>query len=89
MFHIALGKPASNMVADDFRVPEGVSAEFLKSSGGDKLGMMVEIAGLLEGVHLFHAGGMTSTAHTQEDIDMTVEALDRVIGRMKDEGAFA
>ena len=89
VFHIALGQPASNMVADDFRFPEGVSSEFLKASGGDKLGMMVEIAGMLEGVHLFHAGGMTSTAHTEEDVAFTVDVMDRVIGRMKDEGAFA
>jgi glutamate-1-semialdehyde 2,1-aminomutase len=89
VFHVALGQPASNMVADDFRFPEGVSTEFLKASGGDKLGMMLEIGTLLEGVHVFHSGGMTSTAHTPDDIEMTVDAVDRVIGRMKDEGAFA
>jgi glutamate-1-semialdehyde 2,1-aminomutase len=89
VFHIALGQPASNMVADDFRFPEGVSTEFLKASGGDKLGMMFEIGALIEGVHLFHSGGMTSTAHTGADVEMTVDVVDRVIGRMKDEGAFA
>jgi glutamate-1-semialdehyde 2,1-aminomutase len=89
VFHLALGQPASNMVADDFRFPEGVSTEFLKASGGDKLGMMLEIGALIEGVHLFHSGGMTSTAHTEADVEMTVDVVDRVIGRMKDEGAFA
>jgi glutamate-1-semialdehyde 2,1-aminomutase len=60
-----------------------------KGSGGSVLGMRLEIAALLEGVHLFHAGGMTSTAHTQDDIEETVGVIDRAIGRIKDEGAFA
>jgi glutamate-1-semialdehyde 2,1-aminomutase len=89
VFHIALGQSASNLTAGDLQFPEGVSPEFLKSSGGDALGMKLEIAALIEGVHLFHAGGMTSTAHTEEDIEQTVEVVDRVIGRIKDEGAFA
>jgi glutamate-1-semialdehyde aminotransferase len=44
---------------------------------------------MLEGVELFHSGGMTSVAHTTDDIDQTVEAFDRVLARMVDEGAFA
>jgi glutamate-1-semialdehyde aminotransferase len=31
---------------------------------------------------------MTSLAHTNDDIDQTVEAFGRVLGRMADEGAF-
>src|SRR5690606_27378363 len=89
VFHVALGQPATNMVAGDLRFPEGVSAEYLKGSGSSPLGMKLEIGALLEGAHLFHAGGMTSTAHTEADIDRTVEIVDRVISRMKDEGYFA
>jgi glutamate-1-semialdehyde 2,1-aminomutase len=89
VFHVALGQPATNMVAGDLRFPEGVSAEYLKGSGSSPLGMKLEIGALLEGAHLFHAGGMTSTAHTEADIDRTVEIVDRVISRMKDEGDFA
>jgi glutamate-1-semialdehyde 2,1-aminomutase len=89
VFHVALGQPATNLTAGDMQFPEGVSSEFLKGSGGNPLGMKLEIGTLVEGVHLFHAGGMTSTAHTQDDIDQTIEIVDRVIGRMKDEGDFA
>jgi glutamate-1-semialdehyde 2,1-aminomutase len=89
VFHIAAGQTCSNFTAGDMRTPEGVSPEFLKASGGDKFGMQIEIGGLLEGVHLFHAGGMLSTAHTEDDVAQTVEAVERVLGRMKDEGAFA
>jgi len=71
------------------RVPEGISPEYLKSSGGSPLGMQFEIGLLVEGVHAFHAGGMLSTAHTEGDLDETVQAVERVLTRMKDEGAFA
>jgi hypothetical protein len=44
---------------------------------------------MLEGVELFTPGGMTSTAHTVEDIDETIAAFGRVLERMGEEGAFA
>lgn len=89
VFHVAFGERASNMTSGDLAKPEGVSAEFLKKSGGTALGMKSEIAMLLEGVHLFHGGGLTCVRHTDEDVAMTLEAFDRVVGRMADEGDFA
>jgi len=86
VFHIALGQHAPNRGAGDLRTPEGVSTEFLKGSGGDALAQTFEIGMLLEGVHLFHSGGFFSTAHTQEDVDLTVSASERVIGRMREQG---
>jgi glutamate-1-semialdehyde 2,1-aminomutase len=41
---------------------------------------------LLEGVDLFGWAGMTSSAHTDEDIEHTVEAFDRALHRLKGEG---
>jgi glutamate-1-semialdehyde aminotransferase len=32
------------------------------------------------------AGGMLSAAHTQEDVDFTVEAFRRTLGALKAEG---
>jgi len=89
VFHVAVGQPCTNLSAGDLRAPEGVSPEYLKSSGGSPLGSQFEIGLLLEGVHAFHAGGMLSTAHTEDDLAQTVEAVERVLSRMKDEGAFA
>ncbi|HWV23628.1 MAG TPA: aminotransferase class III-fold pyridoxal phosphate-dependent enzyme, partial [Thermomicrobiales bacterium] len=89
VFHIAVGQPASNIAPDDIRAPEGLSPEYLKGSGGSPLGMRFEIGALVEGVHLFHAGGMLATVHTDSDLDQTVQAVERVLSRMKDEGAFA
>ncbi len=89
VFHIALGQPASNIVADDLHTPEGIATEFLKSSGGDRLGMAFEIGMLLEGVHVFHSGGLLSTRHTEEDVEHTVAAAEKVLVALKHEGAFA
>jgi glutamate-1-semialdehyde aminotransferase len=43
---------------------------------------------LIEGVDLFSSGGILSIAHTDTDIDNTLQAFDRVIGRMESEGLF-
>lgn len=43
---------------------------------------------LLEGVHVFGSGGMLSAAHTDEDIEQTVQAFHRAIRRLKSEGAI-
>ena len=88
VYHIAFGERATNMVAGDLGKPEGVSPEFLKKSGGTPLGMKTEIGMLLEGVHVFHSGGLTCVRHTPEDVAFTLEAFDKVVGRMKDEGDF-
>lgn len=88
VYHIAFGERATNMVAGDLDKPQGVSPEFLKKSGGTPLGMKTEIGMLLEGVHLFHSGGLTCTRHTAEDIAFTLDAFDKVVSRMKDEGDF-
>ena len=85
VFHISLGQNATNRTDGDLRDPQGVSAEDLKVSGGTPLAQLVEIGMLLEGVHLFHSGGMFCTAHTEDDVDKTVEAFDRVLGRVQAE----
>lgn len=89
VFHVALGEKATNHVADDLHSPEGVTPEFLKSSGGTTLGMAFEIGMLLEGVHVFHAGGLLSTRHTEEDVTFTIAAAEKVFTALKAEGAFA
>ncbi|MDQ3442391.1 MAG: aminotransferase class III-fold pyridoxal phosphate-dependent enzyme, partial [Chloroflexota bacterium] len=89
VFHVALGESATNMTADDLHTPEGVSAEYLKGSGSDKLGMAFEIGMLLEGVHVFHCGGLLSTRHTDAEVEHTVAAAEQVFRALKAEGAFA
>jgi glutamate-1-semialdehyde 2,1-aminomutase len=89
VFHVALGKRCTNRPnGGDLHTPEGVGAEFLKGSGGSPLGQTLEIGMLLEGVHLFHAGGLTCTEHDSQDVEATIAAFDRVIARMQNEGCF-
>ncbi len=70
------------------RAPEGVSAEDLKNSGHGRLNDLLHLGLMLEGVELFHSGGMIATVHTPELIDETVAAFERVLDRMMNEGAF-
>ena len=70
------------------RVPEGVAAEALKESGHGRLNGILHLGMMLEGVELFHSGGMTSVVHSTDDIDQTVDAFSRVLDRMADEGVF-
>jgi glutamate-1-semialdehyde 2,1-aminomutase len=89
VFHVALGKRCTNRPdGGDLHPPEGVDAEFLKASGGTPLGQTLEIGMLLEGVHLFHAGGLTCTEHDSQIVEATIAAFDRVIARMGNEGCF-
>jgi glutamate-1-semialdehyde 2,1-aminomutase len=89
VFHIALGETAANRTAGDLRHPAGVSQQTLKQSGASALSGPLAQGMLLEGVDLFNTGGLLSIAHTEADVEHTVAAFDRVVGRMADEGLFA
>jgi glutamate-1-semialdehyde 2,1-aminomutase len=41
---------------------------------------------ILEGVDIMRANGFLSTAHTEDDVDATCEALGRAVGRMRNSG---
>lgn len=88
VFHVKLGDAVPNQTGDDMRSPEGVSAEDLKNSSHNPLNDLLHLGLMLEGVELFHAGGMLSTTHTPEIVDETVNAFGRVLDRMAEEGAF-
>lgn len=89
IFHIILGAHVTNRTAGDLRSPEGVDGETLKASGKAGLNGPLALALNLEGVDLFNGGGMTSLAHTDDDIDFTVAAFERALLRMRLEGMFA
>jgi len=42
----------------------------------------------LEGVDLMRTDGYVSAAHTDADISMTCEALDRAITRLREDGSL-
>lgn len=89
VFHIALGITCENRTAGDLRIPVGPSVIQLKNSDATRQNTLLYPAMLLEGVELFHGGGMLSTAHTEAEVDGTIAAFDRALARLESEGAFA
>ena len=88
VFHIMVGQRCTNMTSNDLHTPVGVSPEALKSGPNAKLEGVLTAGMLLEGAHLFHAGGLLSMAHSEADIDQSVVGFERTIVRMRDEGMF-
>ena len=73
----------------DLRHPEGVDVNTLKQGGSRELSQTLHAGMLLEGMDLWHgAGAILSVTHSREDVERTVDAFDRVLRRMKNEGHF-
>ncbi|MFO7270963.1 aspartate aminotransferase family protein [Sphaerobacter thermophilus] len=89
VFHVMLGVECSNMTSGDLRMPEGVDPVVLKRGPAPKLSLALHQGMINEGVDLFHGGGLLSAAHSEEDIAKTIEAFDRTVARMADEGLFS
>lgn len=88
-FHIMLGQSCANQRGDDLQVPQGVAPEVLRVGVTGRLAYALHLGMSLEGIALFQEGGMPSAAHKPEDLEKTVQAFDRTIGRMKEDGLFA
>ena len=89
IFHLVLGTPLPGGTPDgDLNRPDGVDAETLKRGMSPALGEAIQCGMTNEGVDVFHGGGLLSIAHTEADIDRTIEAFDTTIRRMISEGAF-
>jgi glutamate-1-semialdehyde 2,1-aminomutase len=86
VWHVILGREVPNRTAADLRAPEGIPADVLKSSGGAGLAAPLALAMALEGVDLFHGGGLLSIAHTEKDIDFTIAAFDNSLTRLQADG---
>lgn len=86
VWHVILGRKVPNRTAGDLRAPEGIPADVLKSSGKAGLNTPLAIAMALEGVDLFNGGGLLSIAHTESDIDFTIEAFDKSLTRLQESG---
>jgi glutamate-1-semialdehyde 2,1-aminomutase len=88
VFHVMLGTTCDNQTGSDIHIPGGVAPEKLKAGSGLALDTALAQGMLLNGVDLFHGGGLISSVHTPEDIDATIAAFDSTIRRMKSEGMF-
>jgi glutamate-1-semialdehyde 2,1-aminomutase len=85
-FHIIVGEECSNRTAGDLHTPEGIAPSTLKASGKAGLATPLSLGMLLEGVDLFGGGGLLSVTHSADDVDFTVEAFERTVTRMRQEG---
>jgi glutamate-1-semialdehyde 2,1-aminomutase len=86
VWHVILGYDVPNRTAGDLRAPEGIPADVLKASGKAGLNTPLAIAMALEGVDLFNGGGLLSIAHTESDIDFTIDAFDKSLTRLQADG---
>jgi glutamate-1-semialdehyde 2,1-aminomutase len=88
-FHIILDETPKNRTAGDLAQPTGINPETLKASAKAGRSGPLSLAMQLEGVDLFGGGGMLSVRHTDEDIAFTIEAFDRALDRLEQDGYFA
>lgn len=83
MFRIALGgenlPPATDLVGPIPGAPTG------REATAGALGTALNLGMLMEGIALFNSRGITSIAHSQADIDLTVAAFEKTLELMKDE----
>jgi glutamate-1-semialdehyde 2,1-aminomutase len=88
VFHIILGETCENQSGGDIRIPQGVDHVRLKSGSDSAYDSALYQGMLLNGVDLFHGGGLISSVHTEQDIDATITAFQKTVMRMRDEGLF-
>ncbi len=90
---VAHGEASRFTLAFDSRLAPGdprslrhVPIDALRAQRQTSVAASLTLALLLNGVHFMGLGGFVSTAHTREDIDRTVTALDRALAQV---GALA
>jgi glutamate-1-semialdehyde 2,1-aminomutase len=77
-----------NLAFDEHLVPgdptslRKVPADALKQQRQTSIAGLLTLALLLNGVHMMGLGGFLSTAHTREDVDRTVDALDQALAQL-------
>ena len=70
-------------------IVDTIGTERLRRGITGQLSTALHCAMLLEGVHLFHGHGFPSAAHTEADVEQTIDAFDRAIGRLQASGHLA
>jgi glutamate-1-semialdehyde 2,1-aminomutase len=87
VFHVALGVRPRNFRGGDIRDPM-LPPDILKMGAEKNLARLFQLSMLVEGVDLFHLGGLVSSAHTDEDVEKTIRAFETTIGRLGKEGVL-
>jgi glutamate-1-semialdehyde 2,1-aminomutase len=87
VFHVTLGIAPRNFTGGDIRHPM-LPPEVLKIGMEKNLARLFQLSMLVEGVDIFHLGGLVSSAHTDEDVERTVKAFEVTIQRLRKEGVL-
>jgi glutamate-1-semialdehyde 2,1-aminomutase len=82
VFHIVLGAMPENFSSGDIKNPM-LSPEILKTGAEKNLARLFQLSMLLEGVDIFHLGGLVSSAHTDEDIEKIARGFEVTVKRLK------
>ncbi len=84
--HVIVGDEVRNRTAGDLRRP-ALPPEVLKLKGSNRrLAWLFGLAMILEGVDLFAGSAFVSAAHTESDVERTIEAFERAVSRLRAEG---
>jgi glutamate-1-semialdehyde 2,1-aminomutase len=85
MFHLLHGYQGPRPVSDDF-IPYNGDLNRPDGPRDARLTFAVRQGMLLNGVDLFGLGGMTTAAHTEEDVERTVAAFTETLDFLQEEG---
>jgi glutamate-1-semialdehyde 2,1-aminomutase len=87
VFHLVLGIRPEGFHGGDIRNPQ-IPPEVLKTGGEKNLARLFQLSMLVEGIDLFHLGGLVSSVHTEEDVEKTVRAFEVTVQRLRKEGVL-
>ncbi len=85
MFHLLPDYQGLRSSGDDF-IPHNGDLNRLDGPRDMRLIHAVRQGMLLHGVDLFGLGGMTTAAHTEEDVERTVAAMESALDLLREEG---
>ena len=85
MFHLLHGYKGQRSSGDDF-IPYNGDLNRLDGPRDARFTFAVRQGMLLNGVDLFGLGGMTTAAHTEEDVERTVAAFAATVDLLREEG---
>jgi glutamate-1-semialdehyde 2,1-aminomutase len=86
VYHVVAGFPELLTVPDSGDHAPALPLELLKAGMPPVLARRGELAMLERGIHIFHQGGLLSSAHTAQDVDRTLEAWSGALEGLKSDG---
>jgi glutamate-1-semialdehyde 2,1-aminomutase len=87
VFHITLGISPRNFTGGDIKHPI-LPPEVLKLGAEKNLARLFQLSMLVEGVDIFHLGGLVSSVHSDKDVEKTVKAFEITVKRLRKEGVL-